>query len=428
MIRIFTLLMILLPVFSFGQTTELLFSEYAEGHSNNKYYEIYNGTGAAVDLTGYTVILYTNGGVTAQSTLVLSGTLANNATYVVANSSADITIKDLADTLHATCGYNGDDALELRKNGLILDAFGEVGVDPGSSWTIAGNATAAVDKVLRRKASVCSPTDVWSVSFGMTEIDSQWEIDALPFNAANMPTLILSLGSHTTTCVNPCTNPPAVNAGADLTVCAGTSVSLTATGAGVFTWDNGVSQGVPFTPTATTTYTVTVDDGVCTNTDQVTITVNALPVVTISENANVLTASLTGVDYEWKNCVDSTVVATTQVFTPTANGSYFVEVTDLNGCTGSSTCVAVTTLGLESKTAMSSFNISPNPTKGKVTITAAGNESASVVIFNALGKQLSKVNNIQNGSVIDFSEFNNGVYMVQITSNKGTKVQRVVKN
>lgn len=54
MIRIFTLLMILLPVFSFGQTTELLFSEYAEGHSNNKYYEIYNGTGAAVDLTGYT--------------------------------------------------------------------------------------------------------------------------------------------------------------------------------------------------------------------------------------------------------------------------------------------------------------------------------------------------------------------------------------
>ena len=38
---------------SFCQSSDLFFSEYAEGSSNNKYMEIYNGTGATVDLSEY---------------------------------------------------------------------------------------------------------------------------------------------------------------------------------------------------------------------------------------------------------------------------------------------------------------------------------------------------------------------------------------
>ena len=45
-------------------TTDLFFSEYIEGSSNNKALEIYNGTGAAVDLAtdGYNVQMSFNGG------------------------------------------------------------------------------------------------------------------------------------------------------------------------------------------------------------------------------------------------------------------------------------------------------------------------------------------------------------------------------
>ena len=47
--------------------TELFFSEYVEGSSNNKALEIYNGTGAAVDLAagGYNVQMFFNGSATS---------------------------------------------------------------------------------------------------------------------------------------------------------------------------------------------------------------------------------------------------------------------------------------------------------------------------------------------------------------------------
>ena len=57
-------------------TTELFFSEYIEGSSNNKALEIFNGTGAAVDLGagGYNVQMFFNGSATAGLTINLTGT------------------------------------------------------------------------------------------------------------------------------------------------------------------------------------------------------------------------------------------------------------------------------------------------------------------------------------------------------------------
>ena len=53
-------------------------------------------------------------------------------------------------------------------------------------------------------------------------------------------------------------NPiPNVNAGADISVCSGSTATLTATGATTYAWDYNIQNGVAFTPTATTTYTVT---------------------------------------------------------------------------------------------------------------------------------------------------------------------------
>jgi hypothetical protein len=62
-------------------------------------------------------------------------------------------------------------------------------------------------------------------------------------------------------------------------------VTLSGSGASSYAWDNGVTNGVAFSPGSTTTYTVTGTDGNgCQNTDTVTITVN--PLATVDAGAN----------------------------------------------------------------------------------------------------------------------------------------------
>jgi len=64
-----------------------------------------------------------------------------------------------------------------------------------------------------------------------------------------------------------------VNAGNDLSICLNSPITLTATGTAPFTWNNGVIDGIPFTPSQTTTYTVTSSSNGCSATDNVTVIV-----------------------------------------------------------------------------------------------------------------------------------------------------------
>lgn len=77
-----------------------------------------------------------------------------------------------------------------------------------------------------------------------------------------------------------CSTGPSVDAGLPQLTCSGNDVTLTATNPdmGVISWDNGVTDGVSFTPpTGTTTYTATVTLGACSATDQVDVTVTPGP-------------------------------------------------------------------------------------------------------------------------------------------------------
>lgn len=61
------------------------------------------------------------------------------------------------------------------------------------------------------------------------------------------------------------------------TICLGSPVILTASGTPTFTWSNGVSNGVAFTPTATNVYTVSgIGTGGCTNTATINVNVSVL--------------------------------------------------------------------------------------------------------------------------------------------------------
>ncbi|PKL00658.1 MAG: hypothetical protein CVV56_05035 [Tenericutes bacterium HGW-Tenericutes-1] len=132
--------------------SDLFFSYYIEGSSNNKAIAIYNGTGSTVDLSLYKVKVYANGASTATNTISLVGTLATNDVYVIANTSANSTILGMANLTTGSLQHNGDDAIQLLHNSTVIDIIGQVGVDPGTEW--GSGLTSTADNSLSRKSDI----------------------------------------------------------------------------------------------------------------------------------------------------------------------------------------------------------------------------------------------------------------------------------
>jgi len=158
-----------------GGATDLIISEYVEGSSNNKAIELYNGTGSSIDLSNYSLKKQTNGAGDFGNELTLSGTLANNDTYVIVSNlgTPNLVGQDYVDldTNSQALNFNGNDAVALYKNGVQLDVVGVV--NQTSDW--------GKDVTLVRKSSVTSPTTSYSTD--------QWDSFAID--------TFTYLGSHT---------------------------------------------------------------------------------------------------------------------------------------------------------------------------------------------------------------------------------------
>lgn len=168
---------------------DLFFSEYIEGSSNNKALEIYNGTGAAVDLAagGYNVQMFFNGNPVSTLTINLTGTVASGDVYVLAQSSANAAILAQADLTNGSGWFNGDDAVVLRKGTTVLDVIGQIGFDPGTEWGTGLTSTA--NHTLRRNISVCAGDPNGADAF-----DPSAEWDGFATDTFD------GLGSHTANC------------------------------------------------------------------------------------------------------------------------------------------------------------------------------------------------------------------------------------
>jgi predicted extracellular nuclease len=139
-------------------STDLFLSEYVEGTSNNKALELFNGTGAPVDLGagGYAVGMHFNGNPVAGLTINLNGTIAPGDVFVLAHSSADPAILGQADQTNGAGWFNGDDAVVLTKGAAddVVDVIGQVGFDPGAEW--GAGLTSTADNTLRRKSGIAA--------------------------------------------------------------------------------------------------------------------------------------------------------------------------------------------------------------------------------------------------------------------------------
>lgn len=177
MILIFTMLSIVFV--AYAQATDLFFSEYLEGSSNNKALELFNGTGSSVDLSQYKVRLASNGGTwSSTNSIILTGSLANGDTYVIANAQANAAILAVADITHTVTYYNGNDALGLFKivggEDVLIDMIGVYEQDPGTAWPVAGVDGATLNHTLIRKPDVVSGNLDFIAGAGTNQDDSEW--------------------------------------------------------------------------------------------------------------------------------------------------------------------------------------------------------------------------------------------------------------
>ena len=169
-------------------------------------------------------------------------------------------------------------------------------------------------------------------------------------------------------------NTSGISAGADQTVCAGTNVTLTGSGASSYAWDNGVTNATAFSANATTTYTVIATNS-CgfLSTDQVVITVNALPSVdagadqTVCAGTNVTLTGSGASSYAWDNGVTNATAFAANATTT----SYTVTGTDANSCTATDQIV-VTVNALPTVTTVTTNATCNGDANGTATVTAAG--------------------------------------------------------
>jgi len=120
------------------------FSEYIEGTSNNKAFEIENCGMSDLDLTDIKVCLVANADQDCGSTETLSGTLAAGDVLAFCQTQLSSSVADLSkcDYTSTTTNFNGDDRLVVfqdpdgdgqpNTSTDVLDAFGETTIQPSS--------------------------------------------------------------------------------------------------------------------------------------------------------------------------------------------------------------------------------------------------------------------------------------------------------
>jgi gliding motility-associated-like protein len=137
---------------------------------------------------------------------------------------------------------------------------------------------------------------------------------------------------------------PTAQAGNDVTICNGASITLNATGGVSYNWNSGLGAGAShtITPLATGTYIVTVTDiNGCTDTDDITVTVGSALIPDAGADQSVCSGNSTvlsgsgGINYLWTDSNNTTIANTQTVnITPATTGYYYLEVTDGLSCSG----------------------------------------------------------------------------------------------
>lgn len=145
------------------------------------------------------------------------------------------------------------------------------------------------------------------------------------------------------------------------------------------------------------------------------LTVLSVSDITTSLNGIVITANNSNATYQWVDCDNGNAAipgATNQSFTPTLNGNYAVELTE-NGCTTTSDCIAILSVGTDEIGAMTSISIYPNPAVEECVIVSDQLDKNYRITDNS-GKLVKEGTITTHQTVVDLRDFNQGIYFLTV--------------
>jgi len=297
--------------------------------------------------------------------------------------------------------------------------------DGGATVTAAGG-TMPYSYLWSNTDTTASTSGQLAGTYTVTVTDTNGCVDSTTVTITEPTALTLSVNGTDVTCAGDNDGSAAANAGG------GTSPYA-------YQWNDLAGQ-TTMTASALNIGTVSVivtDSNGCTIEDSVVIgSVNPLPAVSITASADsvcldsviVLDAGAGFTAYAWSN---SDITQTTTV---NATGTYFVTVTDDNGCQNVdsiSVTVSGICIGLEELFDNVSVRYYPNPTDGLLNVEVIGleGEDLNVQVMSIHGQIIHEENQNNLGHQfqrqIDLSNEASGIYFVKLTTRGKSSISRI---
>ena len=213
----------------------------------------------------------------------------------------------------------------------------------------------------------------------------------------------------------------------DTEICSGESVTLLALGSGTITWNNGVQNNVAFSPQQTTVYTATGDDGSgCSSSETIEVVVTPTPATpSVTPFASNLVSSSSNGN-QWY--LDGILIegATSQLFTPEANGNYTVVVSQ-GACSSSSAPYLFESIITSIGNDFSVFALYPNPASDLVFLSGILPQT-EISINTITGMLVDRFVSSDNKQTLNISKMLPGVYLITLSHENGRHTTKLVVN
>jgi hypothetical protein len=161
--------------------------------------------------------------------------------------------------------------------------------------------------------------------------------------------------------------------------------------------------------------TVTPANGSCAGTPLTkSIIVSASPTKpTITQTGTTLN-STTSTSYQWYLSSNMISGATASTYSPSQNGTYYVESRNANGCSTFSDAFTYFTTAIKEDVKFKSFSFYPNPVQS--TLNTVFTEKHDLEFFDTSGRKVLESKNLYGETRTDLSTFNKGIYIMKVTS------------